>query len=584
MEEACDLHTGTSSSSSSGRKRRRLPSPTRDEKADWHDSASGRFLSGELAATSTHDLISKAQKAAGQGCEDLAKAGKSGKLKKNIARDLRRTLRKKSHWPQFYWAQIPIWDAKTETSELKWHPFLLPHEWLLNFFAFGLTEKSMPNEALHSGILEHIRQTCLELGIDPEGVIPLGFHCDGVPFGSRVFTDDSLELFSMNFPCEDKGGLRVPFTALQRRHLAKHITYNAVLEVLKWSLNCLAMGVNPQCRHDGSPWRTSDKSRSKKGLQSPIKALLVEIRADWDALKQVFQFPQHNETAGICWKCKATPATFRDCSSQASWRSERLSPEDFHFGLQQSGYTPCPLFSAPGVSAKIVVVDWLHACDLGIAADIQGNVLNELLACMPGSNVKDRVSTLWQEIQKEYKLQGTKDRLESLTVLSFLQPKKAPKLRGKAAVIRALVPVLDCIVQRHMTARSTVHQQTVARVMGLLAKAYTCLDSFDEEVLDKTAKSLGLLVVALETEEAQGLGRKNWAVKPKLHLFMELATFICKERGNPRWFWVYADETNGGIMRCIGTRRGGKNSSSGTAFNMLSKWCCTNVGFTDKRG
>jgi hypothetical protein len=543
MERApSDLHTGTSSSSigtvrsSDGRKRKGVPSPSRDDRADWHDAAAGRFLSGELAANSCLDMIAKAQKAAGQGCEDLAKAGKSGKLKKNVARDLRRKLRKKSHWPQFYWAQIPIWDAKTETTSMKWHPFLLPHEWLLKFHTFGLTERSMPDEALHSGILEHIRQTCLELGIDPLGVIPLGFHCDGVPFGSRVFTDDSLELFSLNFPCAVKDGLRVPFTSLQRRHLAKHITYNAVLEILKWSLNCLAMGVNPQCRHDNSPWLPSDSSRSKMGLESHIKALLVEIRADWDALKQVFQFPQHNELAGICWKCTATPATFRDCTSQAAWRTERVSPEQFNFGLMSCGYSPCPLFSAPGVSCKIVVVDWLHACDLGIGADIQGNVLNELLAFMPGSNVSSRVSALWQEIQQEYKTQGTKNKLETFTVLSFLQPKKAPKLRGKASVIRGLVPVLDCIVQRHMTVRSTVHQQTVATAMGLLAKAYTCLDKFDEEVLDSTAKKLGLLVVALEEEEAQGLGRKNWAVKPKLHLFMELATFLCKERGNPRFF------------------------------------------------
>ena len=149
MERApSDLHTGTSSSSigtvrsSAGRKRKGVPSPSRDDRADWHDAAAGRFLSGELAANSCLDMIAKAQKAAGQGCEDLAKAGKSGKLKKNVARDLRRKLRKKSHWPQFYWAQIPIWDAKTETTSMKWHPFLLPHEWLLKFHAFGLTERS----------------------------------------------------------------------------------------------------------------------------------------------------------------------------------------------------------------------------------------------------------------------------------------------------------------------------------------------------------------------------------------------------------------------------------------------------------
>jgi hypothetical protein len=575
MAPTRDLWSGTSSSSSTGKKRTR--SPTRDEKFEWQDCAANKFLSGALPANAALEMMLKSQAAQGRGCEDLAKSGKSGKLKKNIARDLRRKLHKKSHWPAFYWAEIPFWDAKTEKVEYKMHPFLLPHEWLVKFHAFGLTAKSMPDEALHSGILEHIAAVCLELGLDPKDIIPLGLHCDGVPFGSRVFTDDSLELFSLNFPCSSDG-LRVPFTAVQRRHLVKHETYNAVLAILTWSLNCLAGGVNPQCRHDKTPWRASDSSRSKLGQTSPIRALLVEIRADWIALNQTFQFPQHNELAGICWKCTATPATYKDCTSQAPWRTERVSPQEFHFGLMRSGHTPCPLFSAPGVSSKIVLVDWLHACDLGVGADVQGNVLNELLPLMPGSNVKKRVSALWQEIQDEYKVQGTKDRLEQLSILTFLQPQKAPKLRGKAAVIRALVPVLDCIVQKHM-ANGTVRQKTVAEVMGLLAKSYSCLRVFDADVLESSAKKLGLLLVALETEEVSSSGRKNWRVKPKLHLFMELATFICQERGNPRFFWVYADETNGGIMRSMGVRRGGKNSSSSTAFNLLTKWTCSNPGF-----
>ena len=77
-----DLHTGSSSSSSGGRKRNREPDPSKDDRIDWHDAAAARFLSGELAANSSLDMIQKAQKAGARGCEDLAKAGKSGMLKK----------------------------------------------------------------------------------------------------------------------------------------------------------------------------------------------------------------------------------------------------------------------------------------------------------------------------------------------------------------------------------------------------------------------------------------------------------------------------------------------------------------------
>ena len=86
-----------------------------------------------------------------------------------------------------------------------------------------------------------------------------------------------------------------------------------------------------------------------------------------------------------------------------------------------------------------------------------------------------------------------------------------------------MVPVLDCVVQRHMKVTDTVARGSWQKHI----RAWTV------SMLDKTAKSLGLLAVALETEEAQASGRKNWAVKPKLHLFMGLATFLCRERGNP---------------------------------------------------
>jgi hypothetical protein len=77
-----DVHTGSSSSSSGGRKRNREHGSSKDDRINWHDAAASRFLSGNLSANSSLDMIQKAQKAGARGCEDLAKAGKSGMLKK----------------------------------------------------------------------------------------------------------------------------------------------------------------------------------------------------------------------------------------------------------------------------------------------------------------------------------------------------------------------------------------------------------------------------------------------------------------------------------------------------------------------
>jgi hypothetical protein len=161
---------------------------------------------------------------------------------------------------------------------------------------------------------------------------------------------------------------------VQKNHLVKHETFNAILDVLAWSLQPLAWGTYPSSRHAGGPFGPGEHFRNNLGVHfRPAKALLVEIRADWVALKQAFQFPQQNANAGICWMCDATPQTCRDCKESAPWRHGRLTAMSFHLQLKLPGKS-CPLWSAPGVSCSIFIVDWLHCADLGIAADIMGNL------------------------------------------------------------------------------------------------------------------------------------------------------------------------------------------------------------------
>ena len=149
---------------------------------------------------------------------------------------------------------------------------------------------------------------------------------------------------------------------------------------------------------------------------------------------------------------------------------------------------------------------------------------------------------------------------------------KSPKLKGKAAHIRYFVPVLDCIVQAKIL--HSVHNRTVVKCMHNLAECYSCLQNFNADKLEVSARRLGSLYCALEQEQLAAGVEKRWKVKPKLHLFLELSMYLClqRQRGNPRTFWTYADETHGGIMRTVATSRGGKNSSLASAFRLLSMW------------
>ena len=548
---------------------------------DWRTEAATAVLSGSLSAVACSSLVLKAQLDGAKGAEHLARAGKSGEHPGNASRDIRRCLMKGSLWPKFYYADIPVWDPKLEVMTEKSHPFLLPHEWLLKAKSICNMEAYSVKDGNQS-ILKHMQQVAAGLNCPVADFTPLGLHCDGVPFGSQVFYQDSLELFTLNLPCGPGTGMRIPFTSCQKSHLVKHDTYNAILGILAWSLKMLAVGTLPSTRHDGSPFGQGEQHRAAMAEKAakpgsdvqPARALLVEIRADWVALKQVFQFPQQNENAGICWMCYAKPADIRDCSESASWRTNRRTAMSFHVELREAG-KQCPLWSAPGCSSSIVVVDWLHCCDIGVAADVLGNVLWELLDLFPGGDRNVRMAALWSAVQVEYRTADVprSNRFPGLRVKSFHNGKKSPKLKGKAAHIRGLVPILDRIVQRVMVAPDT-HSQTVATCMHHLATCYSCIDIFNAQVLATAARKMALLYCSLE-KEMIGMGfPKKWKVKPKLHLFLELCFFLCLQRqmGNPRDFWTYADETNGGTMKRIAVRRGGKNSSASSAYRMLSFW------------
>jgi hypothetical protein len=248
----------------------------------------------------------------------------------------------------------------------------------------------------------------------------------------------------------------------------------------------------------------------------------------------------------------------------------------FHMQLLSAGKV-CPLWSVPGCNCSIVIVDWLHCADLGVTADVIGNILFELVELVPGHDRTVRMRALWLLIQQEYDSQHVPagNRFQSLRLKSFFAVNKSPKLKGKAAHIRYFVPVIQALVNQLMVAES-IHTRTVVSCMNHLAKCYEFLQDFDAVLLDSEARKMAILYCALEKEKIDAGIQKRWKVKPKLHLFLELCTYLCleRQRGNPRNFWTYADESHGGSMRSIAVARGGRNTSRSSAYRLLSLWVC----------
>jgi hypothetical protein len=86
------------------------------------------FLTNKLSALETHDLVHSGTAAGAKGVEDLALAGHSGSLPKNLHRDILRKLLKNCDWPSEYYAEVPIVYKSDQTIVNVSFPFLLPHE------------------------------------------------------------------------------------------------------------------------------------------------------------------------------------------------------------------------------------------------------------------------------------------------------------------------------------------------------------------------------------------------------------------------------------------------------------------------
>jgi len=257
----------------------------------------------------------------------------------------------------------------------------------------------------------------------------------------------------------------------------------------------------------------------------------------------------------------------RDCSFNAAWRSDRLGHWDLVGRILEQKGVLNPIFAVPWVDSACFKIDWLHCCDLGVAADYMGNLFLMLARKLPTRPLSQQVQMLWEKMLLWYTQNKVQDRLPQLLASTLQQPGKAPKLRASAAQVRALVPfALEC-AQELLSADDPV--EAAARTgMHHLNQCYMSLDSssvFSSDVLRDSSVRFAQQYVALESWFPDPMA---WRIKPKLHLFLELAS----EGSRPSMFWNYRDEDWGGSVARFARRRGGKYTLARFSANVLHRF------------
>ena len=490
---------------------------------------------------------------------------------RNKARDLRTRLLQRSQWPPFYVQEMRFWSPKQKEMVVKKVAMLLPHEIVDTLAQAGEPDVLVELEGLDEVNKKHHRMIS-EFMQKP--FVSLSLWGDGIPYSWD--RKASVDVWTLSLPglTEKKHrDIRIPLTGVPHHFMTRE-SQDDLLSVLAWSFQTLARGLYPTQRADGAPWTGLDTWRKRKAGTALLPGALIEMKGDWKQLQAVFGVPgwAGGLDKPICWRCTACKRSLKEESGPESpWLQAANRLEHFQCLeriLEDEGELS-PFWSFPWARVQCLRLDWLHVCDQGIAPVYLGGLFHLVLSDKTvGQNVEQRCEWLWRQVQNFYTLHATKDKLHNLTV-KMIKPKKGSiELSGNAAQVRALIPFGLELVESWPEESLTLEHVGAKQGMKQLSTCYAFLSS--EEAGLQSGTLLGHALAFQRTvQNLHGLHPKRWQVRPKLHLFLELAA----EGGCPSSSWNYREESFGGSLARQAHVKGGFTSPLAMSTSMLAKFC-----------
>ena len=341
---------------------------------------------------------------------------------------------------------------------------------------------------------------------------------------------------------------------------------------------CLAQGVAPACRHDGTAFSPQDELfRLQPGAPLGCRAALLQARGDWEWLCQCFRF-RHFSSEMMCFLCDASwtgPMSFFNVSDHAPHKATLLTHEQYLAQCAQDRATPSALFSSPGFRLDFVALDSMHCGDLGVFQDAIGSILwLEISNKQWHSSYAAGLLFLNKELERFYRLNPGKTQLR--LVLNMVKPADGgwPTLKSKAAECRHLTDFVYIIAQRHKRRQYTFddprlhpysaqYQATVVDVMESLRGYHgSCAEAnFDAAAcrrhMHKFISSYSELRLLFRRNLPEGLHyAQPFNFRPKAHMLLHIVDQKIDIWGSPREFWCYADEDFVGLVKriCLMTR------------------------------
>lgn len=126
-----------------------------------------------------------------------------------------------------------------------------------------------------------------------------------------------------------------------------------------------------------------------------------------------------------------------------------------------------PLVSAPGFKVELIVIDVLHALDLGVTQEVLGSVLYEALGSFAkGRNKEQQIQALKVKLKNHDQPMKTSICVNNLSLDMVKRDGKSPKMRVKGSEARHFVPFAVEVATAMPAADDNTRTLTVPRCVS----------------------------------------------------------------------------------------------------------------------
>ena len=461
--------------------------------------------------------------------------------------------------PDFTWVPVPL--LLNKQVRLVPQPMLLPHLYFESLFKHkkDLWEQTVEGRdpAGPLDFWQNMKDTAFVKNHPHlsrahwSQTIPVGLHGDGGGF----YKHESLFVFAWNslLGTGTTASKRFVLTVIRKNQMAPG-TLDALFKVFAWSFNALLSGISPE-----QNWEGVSMSGGGQWLANKWRGALVQVRGDWEFHCQIFQLPKWSHAGNMCWMCNAHsegPLKYTACGADAAWRATRRTHESYLMELAAAERpVPVLLDRVKGLRLDCIMIDMLHTVDQGFASHVIGNILWECV-CMHAwgpTTQEGNVERLMDEMKQWYKESKTgKTKIQGkLSIERLKTSKQWPKLKAKAAATRHLARFALQLAEKHLPQLQIMLAQMLCRFYKIVDAEAMFMSAEAKAELPGLGRRL-CEVYSILSAQAVDRGVRAYKMSPKVHLFLHVCEWQAVESGNPRFYWVYADEDLVGQMIEVG--------------------------------